>query len=156
MELNIPFGYALVVSDLGYHVTHFRTNRFVNIRFFPIDDICEYWSFDHYHSGYDVYYRHDGVDLVSSVHVIACSPTFRGVASIELPHPEFPFGGGLLQGVPNVLLPELAELVERPEKHAEFARKREVLCSGPILYKAFLETKSVSAAQELMLSRMDK
>ncbi|MCS4090216.1 hypothetical protein [Rhizobium sp. BK176] len=156
MRLNITVGYALIVSEWDYHVTRFRTNPSGNIRFDSVDDDGDYWSFEHYHSEYDVYYWHDGVDLVSSVHVIACGPSIEDVASIELPHPTFPFAGGQLMGVPDVLLAELAELVERPDKHPEFARKREVLCSGPILYRAFVATKSVSAAQELMLSAMDK
>jgi hypothetical protein len=152
MKVNIPEGYALIVSSWGYHVTRFRMNLSGKIRFETIDDLGDGWKFNQYHAEYDVYYEHDGVNLWS-VHVIACSTSVEEIVSTELPHPNYPFSG-ISRVVPDILLSDLAELIERPEKHAEFARKREVICSGPILYKAFLETKSVSAAQEFMLSKL--
>lgn len=154
MEIDIPIGFALIVSDWGYHVTKFEKAKSGNIRFYSNDDLGNEWSFSHYHPEYDVYYRHNGFDLESAFHVIGYGPSLKDVSTIVLPHDKSSFAH-LVAGVPDVMLGQLYELAEGRGNHAEFSRKREVLCSFPILYKTFLETGSVKAAQEVMLARLE-
>lgn len=154
MEVSIPSGFALIVSTWGYHVTTFKKAESGSIRFYSNDDLGDEWWFSHYHSEYDVYYSHSGVDLDDTVHVIACGTCLEDVASIALPHGQS-VSPCISYGTPTTMMDQLNDLAEGRGDHAEFARKREVLCSFPILYPIFVETGSVEIAQATMLARME-
>lgn len=153
MEIKLTAGFALIVSDWGYHTVSFRKPNKDHIIFTSLDDLEDEWAYSHYQSEYDVYYSHDGHGsrLESAVHVVAYG-NLKSDANLELlPRGRiWPCSAGELSGIPDILLRELEDLSVGIGNHADFARKRDALCSFPILYEGYVATGSVSKAQELM------